>query len=100
MVERANSDRVFLIYDKKFNHQETRSAVRKFVAHFKQELQNIFTQESLNEIVADSSYMPYYNNNPISNARLSNAVLKYSSLLTSNPQEEDPMECWNLTTLH
>ena len=35
VVKRANSDRIFLVYDKKLNHQTTRSDVRKLAAHFK-----------------------------------------------------------------
>ena len=36
--------------------------------------------------------MPYYTNNPVSNARLSKAVQQYSDILTSNPQEEEQIE--------
>ena len=92
MVERANVDRVFLVYDKKLNHRATRSDVSKFAAHFKQELKNIFTSDSLTDILADTSSMSYYNKNPIINARLSEIANQYSNVLCSNPQEEELME--------
>lgn len=92
MVERANSDKIFLVYDKKLNHQATRSDVRKFAAHFKQELKNILTPDSLQNILADTSSMSYYNNNPIIKAHLSDITNQYSTILCSNPQEEEPME--------
>ena len=57
MVERANSDCIFLVYDKQLDHQETRKEVRKFVPQFKKEYRDIFTQESLQKIKTETTYM-------------------------------------------
>lgn len=85
MVERENSDRTFLVYNKKIHHQRTRQKVRKFAAHFQKEIYNILSPESITTITKKVTQIMYYHTEQSQNIKLSNAVLSYTDKLKSNP---------------
>ena len=74
MVERANTDRIFLVYKKGKHPTQTRIEVRKFAAHLNQELHKIFPPESLQIIRTVSSNMSYYSTSTQENTKFSDMV--------------------------
>ena len=92
MVERANTDRIFLVYKKGQQPTQTRIEVRKFVAHLNQELHKIFPPESLQVIRTVSTNMSYYSPSTQDNTNFRDMVKKYADKLNSNPQEDETCE--------
>jgi hypothetical protein len=87
-VERANENRIFLIYNKTTT-PEKRREVRKFVKHLRSEIHTVLTSESIQKITEKVYNMSFYQNDTQQHSRLTDAVKKYEDFITSNPQEEE-----------